>query len=113
MILADWITALIFLPHKKIKAGLFASIDLDENGKPFVSSSREKRVVCEGSYSSSFTIRSFCSSANIEDEFEEKILDYRNKGGKETQYFLEVSGSTRLSPNFGSFLQLIKLFLCF
>ncbi len=91
MILTDWITAVIFLPHKRLKPGYFASVDIDKNGKPYVSSVREKRIICEGSYSSSISIRTCPGIESIESEFEDKIADSNIPLGHSA--FIEVSGN--------------------
>lgn len=87
----DWLSGVVFLPHKKLKTGLFARIDVDSDGNPFIASTKEQRIVCEGSYSSSFTIKTCHTYESIQDEYEDRIASLKLDVG--VYPFIEFSGN--------------------
>lgn len=89
--ICDFISGVIFLPHRRLKGGLFASIDIDKDGNPFIAKTTEKRLLVEGTYSSMFTIRTCHNYDSIQDEYLDKIAEMGLKKGECA--FIEFSGN--------------------
>ncbi len=92
MTITDWIEGVIFLPHDEIKTGMFANVDIGDDGQYKLVSYKPKRLVCEGSYESSFTIQT-CPYDYLDfySQFDDQIaslpVDKRN------HVFLHFSGN--------------------